>query len=676
MKISYVEAHGFRGYRNRVRFTFGERFTVVDGRNGAGKSTIFDAIEFALTGHISKYNDAKADGETVADYIWWTGEGFPSGDRYVEVGFKDTDSESDIVVRRSQLAGPDESVMQQVLAGLCDLRTAPKAPLSQLCASTIIRDEHITSLSLDLKEIDRYALLREALGATDSEEWIQRAAQLVSAATQRMKAAEAGVVAANSDAVSAARRLDEIRANLSDDATLAEAVARMREFTKSSGSADELAGPARQRLADVGEEIRRLREVADQSSTIAAMRQQLAQLNSTVAQATDAAEAARENLDSLAVAEPQLPQLAPGEVAQSIMQLVSLGRRIGLQDGHCPLCASGQSASKFEAGLRRAEELANRLDEESARLERIKEQRSTAETEAQSAEAFLAASKMRLESTADVINVFERNLGELGLTDSEVEIVARKRANDLERTVDVARRDLRVLDTLRFNEALESAQTSFADANSRVARAQEAFGTAQRAHTTAHALHDATRRASAETLEQRLERVLPLMAELYRRLRPHPIWNDIEYSIRGDVKRFLKLKVGDDLNPQFLFSSGQRRATGIAFLLAVNLSLAWSRWRSILLDDPVQHVDDFRAVHLAEVAAQLVEDERQIICAVEDSALADLLCRRLPISQIGDGRRITLGNDAEGSIAKLVDRALPPLLRHTFLEPRDIRVAG
>src|SRR3546814_2462630 len=108
------------------------------------------------------------------------------------------------------------------------------------------------------------------------------------------------------------------------------------------------------------------------------------------------------------------------------------------------------------------------------------------------------------------------------------------------------------------------------------------------------------------------------MSELYRRLRPHPIWRDIEYSIRGDVRRFLKLKVGDELNPQFLFSSGQRRATGLAFLLSVNLSLAWSRWRTIMLDDPVQHVDDFRTVHLAELAAQLVAEGRQIVCRSEE----------------------------------------------------------
>jgi energy-coupling factor transporter ATP-binding protein EcfA2 len=161
------------------------------------------------------------------------------------------------------------------------------------------------------------------------------------------------------------------------------------------------------------------------------------------------------------------------------------------------------------------------------------------------------------------------------------------------------------------------------------------------------------------------------MSEIYRRLRPHPIWGDIEYKIRGDVRRFLKLQVGNDLNPQFIFSSGQRRATGLAFLLSVNLSLAWSTWRTILLDDPVQHIDDFRSVQLTEVIAQLLAGGRQIICAVEDSALADLLCRRLPINRAGDGKRITLGPAADGSLTKLQEVELSTLPQHSLITGAD-----
>jgi hypothetical protein len=194
--------------------------------------------------------------------------------------------------------------------------------------------------------------------------------------------------------------------------------------------------------------------------------------------------------------------------------------------------------------------------------------------------------------------------------------------------------------------------------------------------SNAQALHDAARRAASETLDLRLERVLPLMSELYRRLRPHPFWTDIEYSIRGDVRRFLKLQVGEDLNPQFLFSSGQRRATGLAFLLSVNLSLSWSRWRTILLDDPVQHIDDFRTVHLAELLAQLVSDGRQIICAVEDAALADLLCRRLPVRRLGDAKRLTVGPDTSGALAVLEDRAVPPAALNSLVARAEYSAAG
>jgi chromosome segregation protein len=61
-----------------------------------------------------------------------------------------------------------------------------------------------------------------------------------------------------------------------------------------------------------------------------------------------------------------------------------------------------------------------------------------------------------------------------------------------------------------------------------------------------------------------------------------------------------------------------------------------------LLDDPVQHIDDYRALNLVEVLGAIRRGGRQVIIAVEDAALADLLCRRLR-SSIGEiGRRFEL----------------------------------
>lgn len=95
----------------------------------------------------------------------------------------------------------------------------------------------------------------------------------------------------------------------------------------------------------------------------------------------------------------------------------------------------------------------------------------------------------------------------------------------------------------------------------------------------------------------------------------------------------------------------------------------------ILLDDPVQHVDDFRTVHLAEVLAHLCQSGRQIICAVEDSALADLMCRRLPTSEAAPGTRISLGNDADGALSVTRVEQIAPMNRRVLV-PTDTSLSA
>jgi ABC-type cobalamin/Fe3+-siderophores transport system ATPase subunit len=70
-----------------------------------------------------------------------------------------------------------------------------------------------------------------------------------------------------------------------------------------------------------------------------------------------------------------------------------------------------------------------------------------------------------------------------------------------------------------------------------------------------------------------------------------------------------------------------------------------------LLDDPVQHIDDYRALNLVEVLTAIRRTGHQVVVAVEDSALADVLCRRLRGSGGETGRRFSLKTDKTGSIA-------------------------
>ena len=75
MKLEFVELSGFRGFRDKVRFDLARGFTVLSGRNGTGKSTVLDAIDFALTGTINKFSVKAAKGGGLDEHIWWVGQG-------------------------------------------------------------------------------------------------------------------------------------------------------------------------------------------------------------------------------------------------------------------------------------------------------------------------------------------------------------------------------------------------------------------------------------------------------------------------------------------------------------------------------------------------------------------------------------------------------------------------
>jgi hypothetical protein len=147
--------------------------------------------------------------------------------------------------------------MDAVMQRLCDVATMPKSPLKQLCAASIIRDEHIASLSLDMKEADRYALLCDAIGATDADVWIERGARLASLAKKRLKVAEDEVEDTAREVAAAGLRVDELRAGLLEETTVAASASRLQAFIGRTAPPDQLADPARTAIAG------RLRELED-----------------------------------------------------------------------------------------------------------------------------------------------------------------------------------------------------------------------------------------------------------------------------------------------------------------------------------------------------------------------------------------------------------------------------
>jgi predicted ATP-binding protein involved in virulence len=91
MRLAYIKISGFRGVKGHLTINFPLGFAVIHGPNGVGKTTICNAIEFALTGNLDRNIEATEKGESFSDYTWWRGES-PPKERYVSLGIQDESS--------------------------------------------------------------------------------------------------------------------------------------------------------------------------------------------------------------------------------------------------------------------------------------------------------------------------------------------------------------------------------------------------------------------------------------------------------------------------------------------------------------------------------------------------------------------------------------------------------
>jgi chromosome segregation protein len=340
--------------------------------------------------------------------------------------------------------------------------------------------------------------------------------------------------------------------------------------------------------------------------------------------------------------------------AAQLAGLIEHGANLGLQDGHCPLCAAYRSPAEFNEALANAHaRLAERGERLLAASGVLRDARAAVDAEEQAlaiAQGGLSEVEQRRESAAQRLNsiraIYKKHsfAGSADNPESAKQLV-------LAQQEQLARleRALFILDASSAIDRLTSLETRVTSLKQRVDLEASKFSNAERAVELARQIDASSRAVANQMLTEQFDTVMPLLKELYRRLRPHAEWMEIESEFGGKVRGSLNFTVGDGHNVQFLFSSGQRRAAGLAFLLAIHLSRRWCQWKSLLLDDPVQHIDDYRALNLVEVLAAIRRGGRQIIIAVEDTALADLLCRRLR-SSIGEiGRRFELQASKTGT---------------------------
>lgn len=686
MRLNYIEICGFRGFRDAARIDFGAGFTVLSGRNGVGKSTVFDAVEFALLGMITKYSTDKAANESVDDYVWWRGSGIPKA-FYVTAAFRSDDGE-DFVVTRSRDSDANKTP-EEIESFLCK-GPSPDNALYQLCRTSIIRDEWIAALSLDLSETQRFDLVRSALGSVEGPDFAAKAKAIVAHAEAHSVRIEQEYEVSRAQIAVELADLSQVTDAATRSSDIAGAMAALNALVPASvGDLAQRLDIARRSIPPRKQRLESMSQALFEGRKLASFRERIsdpANINlKNIAHAN--LERAKEEVTKTQLMVDSLQRSLDVEesangVAFALSALIEHGERLGLDKDHCPLCAAYRTPSDFQKGIAVAK---TRLDALAANISSVRnalqlakaaiEKASGDLVKAEAAWAPYAADELTLKQLeAAQLQIFGQNDLDFALI-NDLEGLEKFTNTERNSLVELERA-LISLENSRMVDRLTSTQRRVSKLREDVDTRADQLTKAQAAVTAAKSLERSVRRSSGEIVDERLALISPLLNELYQRLRPHFDWRTIEYSIRGDVRRFLSLKVGDGLNPQFVFSSGQRRAAGLAFLLSVHLARSWTRWNTLLLDDPVQHIDDFRALHLVEVLTAIRCEGRQIICAVEDDALADMLCRRLVSTVDALGKRVNVDTDSRGSACVSSTTDIPPMPVGIFQHPPETLAVG
>jgi DNA repair exonuclease SbcCD ATPase subunit len=659
MKLEYVEMAGFRGFRDKVRFNLPSGFAVLSGRNGTGKSTLFDGIDFALTGTVNKFTVTEAKGGGLEEHIWWVGEGV-AAEHYVSVGFID-DKGLRFGVTRSRERGCEKDA-QSIMRSICIGEVS--STINDLMQSTLVRDERISALSLDLPEQARFAAVRAAIGGLVGPDYSRRTEEIESAAKIAKARQDERIKDLQAELGRTLGELTEARSAAEQSTGITEAMKTIEAaFTSLPEGLGERTEVVRRFIAErrlVIRELERARAIAQE------LLPEIKSLASSESAAeNERARLAQEQAAAQKIAADEALQVALrlersereiDEYSAHLAALLNHGTAIGLQDGHCPLCDAARDQKEFDAAIAKAKEkLAARgvkLTETTVAANVARRRASDAERASTDAGARYMALTRRAEVLQEKLKTVQQTYSRFSFPASARDPAGAQQLifTESEKLVRLERA-LSVLEASNSVDRVGALEAKVTSLRARAEQEAARLASVEKAVESARQINNAAKTVANEILTEQFDTVMPLLRELYRRLRPHADWSEIESDFGGKVRGSLNFTVGDGHNPQFLFSSGQRRAAGLAFLLAVHLSRPWCKWRSLLMDDPVQHIDDYRALNLVEVLAAIRRTGRQIIIAVEDTALANVICRRLRSANEDGGRHFELRTAPSGTAA-------------------------
>lgn len=107
---------------------------------------------------------------------------------------------------------------------------------------------------------------------------------------------------------------------------------------------------------------------------------------------------------------------------------------------------------------------------------------------------------------------------------------------------------------------------------------------------------------------------------------------------------------GDSKNPLLYMSEGQLAAVSLCLLFGASVTYPWSRWKALLLDDPLHHNDSIHTAAFIDVARNLIKNQHyQIVVSTHDMEQAGYFLRKCANAGINTRYWHLYGRSADGT---------------------------
>ncbi|MHB8508521.1 MAG: AAA family ATPase [Candidatus Dormibacteria bacterium] len=675
---------GFRAFGGSVSLDLDADAVVVVGVNGSGKTSVFDAILWALSGKVRRLGSVDAPVLSM-----WS----ESGDVRVRLHLRDATGGVLEVTRTSEGPGSrltlnvgGTHIPEALAAGTLVERLWPiglnnpdaSAALAvALTRAVYLQQDNVRDFIDASSDEDRFKAISELIGAgavTQLQAGLENSRNLWSRASTAMSQDlpalrdRVALMEAQMERlapVGSPEAVPEERWRRWLDACFSVGIGS-REIPPWTSSAATLACEELMReLGGVAQQIQRRERELD--SVAAELIGLVTPATVDAQELTEAVSKLGMDVDSSRQALLVLRQNAADQARQEAVraeQTDDLRRLAAIAlrhlDERCPVCDQNfdrESTRVRLTAFMASEDLSTMSEQPVGSVAAAAQAHEALENELASRQAALEAAAQAQREFAARTSYVNKRLADLGLTDGEraaarvwlqeQQIEAVKRSNRIRELRSEGEQLLleraRMLDTSRRGEV----EQELARLKSTLAELEQSLAMRDETKDLATRLIDATRSARDDLVSERLKAVEPLARRIYQRIDPHPAFKNVNlrsWLLRGkghmapQLEDPVSQKVADQ--PGLVLSSSQANALAVAVFLAVNLGVGDLPLEAALLDDPLQSLDDVNLLGLVDLLRR-VKQRRQLIVSTHDRHFGELLARKLRPTTAG-GRTVVI----------------------------------